>query len=272
MSGHPDSTPVSPQSPDPPAGETPEPEALPASPSSAPAPPAASIPSPQKEGVRRFLGSEWAMVWLTAGILAATAVNVGVAISQWRAMKAQTESMKHANRLNEQALEHARSVAKSGDLFSAESLRLTRESLDTTRREKRAWVMVTAEELKHTRDGRLKVELAYQNIGSTPAVITAIFFDAPLEAYGNCPTAPPDSGVLAMSPGKELHTDFLVRGNPPLEEVNRGLKRIYVYGQIRYRDVFNQIRNTRICRIYKPPGPGVSGGGFGWCSRCNESD
>ena len=212
------------------------------------------------------------MVWVTVGLLIATIVNVILVRSQWLAMERQTKAMEKANTLNEQALEHARSVAKSGNLSNAESLRLTRESLDITRREKRAWVMVIGEELKHTRDGRLKVELAYQNIGSTPGVITAILFDAPLKEYENCPTAPQDSGVIAMSPGKELHTDFLVRGNPPLEEINRGLKAIYVYGHIRYRDVFNQIRNTKICRIYKPPGPGVTGGGFGWCSRCNESD
>ena len=76
------------------------------------------------------------MVWLTVGILIATAVsaiatvvNVWVASHQWQAMKAQTESMRKANRLTEKALEHAQAVARSGDDFAAHSLATAKEGI-----------------------------------------------------------------------------------------------------------------------------------------------
>ena len=161
----------------------------------------ASTPSPQAPppeqqpaltgdaapGKRKRWSPRHVTAWLAAGTLVATFLNVGVAFYQWdvmkrqaRIMRRQTKVMEEANRLNREALDHARAVAKTGDVTSAESLRLARAANEATRdnfrQDQRPYIWLTRFEApqlfihpKRAPFGQITWTWRYTNYGRSPA-------------------------------------------------------------------------------------------------------
>jgi hypothetical protein len=96
------------------------------------APPIPSLPPRAAAPVAGYK-RRWARsipVWLTIGIVAATALNVGVAYYHWKAMKRQirvmkrqTKAMEDANSINRSALELATSTAVSSEAATTKASR-----------------------------------------------------------------------------------------------------------------------------------------------------
>jgi hypothetical protein len=104
--------------------------------------------------------------------------------------------------------------------------------------------------------------LAFKNSGQTPAHDVDMWSSSGVAAFPleeipvRPPTAVPDStgSVGVLGPGAVFHTEE--RPSAPMTDAERqtviaGTGAYYVYGELRYRDVFGKPRLTTFCSLYR---------------------
>ena len=211
--------------------------------------------------------------WLAAGTLVATFLNVAVVFYQWTAMerqagimKRQTEAMEEANQLNRESLEHARGVAKSGDISTAESLRLARSANENTRnnfrQDQRPYIWLTRFEApslfihqKRAPLGQVTWTWRFTNYGRSPAY--RVRYTHSMEVGEGALSRPRifDKNLATAAPLPPTKDDFSTSVSQPslaitAEEFSRlGSidNTIVVFGRFTYTDAYGAPYETSFC-------------------------
>ena len=177
------------------------------------------------------------MVVLTGIIAAATVVYVVVTGLLWRSTKKSADAAKESAEAATAAVAQMR---------------------DTAERQLRAYVCVNSAVLKFPQPDIPEAQVHFKNCGQTPAYalrgwIHTWFTEYPLKEP--LPTAPDDlrKGSETLPAGGT--TIFVAPRKPPLPPSNLALLgtekfTLYVYGEVRYRDIFGREQYTKFRLIH----------------------
>ncbi|MGA7219310.1 MAG: hypothetical protein WBX38_13390 [Candidatus Sulfotelmatobacter sp.] len=145
--------------------------------------------------------------------------------------------------------------------------RLLRRSVElaseTAEKQLRAYVCVDSALLKFKRPDVPEVQVHYSNRGQTPAYDVRSWIHMwierhPLKVPLPLPTAGFQMSTAILPPGARPYVQIIEK-NPPvpmnaIRLVGTTEGTIYVYGEIRYRDIFQKERFTKFRLIYGGPG------------------
>jgi hypothetical protein len=144
-------------------------------------------------------------------------------------------------------------------LLSAQAIANQTEHLrDTAVRQLRAYVGVDSAVLKFPQPGVPEAQVHFRNFGQTPAYDFRVWIHTWFAAYPlqeSVPTAPNGlkMGINVLGPGRT--SIMAAPKKPPLPPQNLALLgttqfTLYVYGEVRYRDIFGEERRTEYRLIY----------------------
>lgn len=157
--------------------------------------------------------------------------------------------------------------------------RLAEGAEATAERQLRAYVQVSGAKAKvPIRDGVLEVALTLKNFGQTPAHHVTSWIGIAAFNAGQQPhfPSPGDDFGLARGPiGPGAPRDFTIplaesMTAPRWQALENGDAAVYVWGEIRYADIFGKKRFTRF-RL-RMSGEGASDGRFSMCEEGNNTD
>jgi hypothetical protein len=129
---------------------------------------------------------------------------------------------------------------------------------DTAERQLRAYVCVDSALLKFPQPDVPEAQIHFKNCGQTPAYdvrgwIHTWFDECPLKVV--LPSAPADlrKGTETLAPGR--HSIFVAPKKPPLppqflQILGTPKFTLYVYGEVRYKDIFGMERSTKYRLIH----------------------
>jgi hypothetical protein len=136
--------------------------------------------------------------------------------------------------------------------------RIINQMRDTAQRQLRAYVCVSSALLKFLRPEVPEIQVHFKNCGQTPAYelrgwIHIWVEEYPLKVLLPQPTEDLRKGVDILGPNRE--SIFVIAKDPPVPTQSLRLLgtmsgTIYVYGEIRYTDVFGEKRWTKYRLIY----------------------
>lgn len=144
-------------------------------------------------------------------------------------------------------------------LWQGWQLRRTVNTMGTTAiRQLRAYVLIAGGDIKFPDPGAPEAQIVLKNFGQTPAYNVRMWIHMWIEQYPlqvMLPT-PPENFRMATSilpPGG--HTDMFMRKEPPvspqaIQLLGTTAGTIYVYGEVRYLDVFQVERSTKYRLMY----------------------
>lgn len=130
----------------------------------------------------------------------------------------------------------------------------------------------------------IRTVVVMRNSGQTPATnfsVRAHAYDMPADATVFADSGDPIGSIAVVGPTQTAHSDFTAQINSIFGVVNRwraGTHTIFVWGEIRYVDVFKKQRWTKFRYFMAPPGdqtPDAKGnvtGRFSACAGGNEMD
>jgi hypothetical protein len=142
--------------------------------------------------------------------------------------------------------------------------RIAREGLHTSQTVERAWITISAMDIKMAPDTVTQVTFVWKNTGNTPAFMGSARVVIEALPKGRSLTVPPDyGGGESASPPAVLvsgeEASSVVPVSPKLSaqvyaDVQSGALSLYVFGYVEYRTVFNKSRmNTyKFARRYSP--------------------
>jgi hypothetical protein len=172
-------------------------------------------------------------------IAVATVVYVVFTILLWRATKRSADA--------------AKCSADAAKASSEAAIATVTQMRNTAEQQLRAYVCVDSATLKFPQPNVPEAQVHFKNCGQTPAYhvrgwIHTWFGEYPLKEV--LPTAPDDlrKGTETLAPGRR--SIFVAPQKPPLPPQYLALLgsdkfTLYVYGEIRYRDIFGKERRTQ---------------------------
>jgi hypothetical protein len=134
---------------------------------------------------------------------------------------------------------------------------------DTAEKQLRAYVCVDSALLKFKRPDVPEVQVHYSNRGQTPAYDVRSWIHMWIERHPLTVTLPlpPDGfqmGMAVLAPGAKPYVQVIEKKPPVpmnvIRQVGTPEGTIYVYGEIRYKDIFQKERLTKFRLIYGGPG------------------
>lgn len=176
------------------------------------------------------------------------------------AKKSAAEQQAQVDRSAESAERSAKSSEKSNDV-AIKSLELNQQMFQTS---ERAFVHVKEIDFLVRAGQPLKATIVFENVGKTPAKRILPYFI--LVYRGSVLSEIPKSDLaearssgtpVELVNGDHVNLDAVANGGPLTnDEVNylsAGTGRVYAYGVIRYRDIFQIPRETDFWVEFKPP-------------------
>jgi hypothetical protein len=155
-------------------------------------------------------------------------------------------------------------VALLGLFFVWRTLSATKEAADAAKRaadlaqaDERAWVAPVAGNVTLDDKKPLRVEVAFQNIGKTPALQVSTVLDWKELPAGQAltfdfsPNAKSIGHGTVYPNGREVR--FIASPEVPTKEqltdMRSGKTEFYFFGNISYRDIFSQEHSSRLCYV-----------------------
>ena len=191
--------------------------------------------------------SNWLIMLFTGGMLLVAAAQAFLFLRQLRLMR--------------DSLDTAASAARSAE-SSVEIMR------DTAQRQLRAYMSIETSKIEFPDPGRPKATINYRNAGQTPAYDVQIWIHQWIACYpmGCELPRPPDDFVMAKSllgPGAYqtmvIEAPEPIAREPYLDLVGTAEGTVYVYGEIRYKDVFGHSHFYKYKFMYGGSEPNIPG-------------
>ena len=132
---------------------------------------------------------------------------------------------------------------------------------ETSERELRAYVSAEPKPLQKQANNSWVSELEIKNSGQTPAyavtitVFMEVFAEPPSEQDFNVPVEETGSRISVPPGGTGRQALRRSLSEDELDQVWKGRKNLYVFGQINYRDAFNKSRYTKFRFAYDKSSP-----------------
>ena len=170
--------------------------------------------------------SNWLIMLFTGGMLLIAGVQAFLFLRQLKLMR--------------ESLDTAASAARSAE-HSVEIMR------DTAQRQLRAYISIETSKIEFPEPGRPKVTVNYRNAGQTPAYDVQTWIHQWIACYPMRCELPRPPGNFVMSKsvlGPGAHHTMIIEAPKPiakepyLDLVGTAEGTIYVFGEIRYKDVF----------------------------------
>ena len=210
----------------------------------------------------------WAQAMFWASLAAVVLTFVAIALI-WRTLH---HTRRAANYAGDMVVE-----AKATTEAANKSIEVTRDSAE---RQSRAYMHPSGPKLTMHEDGKISLFVKFQNYGQTPAyeVIVRISLTVtplPLDEKKLAEAAtdqPMEASQGTIGPGQEITSDL----EPPFtltpkyrDDIATNKAGIFLHGEIKYRDAFNEPRITHYCAIYTGPWGGEQG--FRICPEGNDA-
>ncbi|MCP1844036.1 hypothetical protein J2R78_007003 [Bradyrhizobium sp. USDA 4538] len=195
---------------------------------------------------RGLVLATWILALVTGLLFLAAAIQAGLFVWQLGYMR---EGMKDATL----AASAAKESADAAKLQAAVASGTLQTMQDTAERQLRAYVGVDNASIKQVETGSPEVAVYIKNFGQTPAHDVKMWIHMWIERHPlrvKLPEPPPDlpTSTAVLYPGSEVI--FYANKIPPvpapaIPALGTAEGTVYVYGAIRYRDVFGRHRTTK---------------------------
>jgi hypothetical protein len=168
-------------------------------------------------------------------------------------MRGQIAAIEAQNRTMEESVAVSKETASAAKLSADVSQKALALSTDTAQRHLRAYVCVATGGVRFKAPNLPEAEIQVKNYGLTPAYDVKMWLHTWIEEFPLKVALPTPAGGFNMSaailaPNEKPHV--LISGDAPVPAENVHLigtpkGTIYIYGEIRYKDVFGVERHTK---------------------------